>query len=95
MAKLIVLKVNLSLVNKDRLFKGAKGTYLDLVLRLNDEPNQYGDHGMITQGVSKEMRAAGVRGAILGNAKIMADLQEKPAAAKPVVEEDLSDDLPF
>ena len=95
MAKLIVLKVNLSLVNKDRLFKGAKGTYLDLVLRLNDEPNQYGDHGMITQGVSKEMRAAGVRGAILGNAKIMADLQEKPAAAKAVIEEDLSDDLPF
>ena len=95
MAKLIVLKVNLSLVNKDQLFKGAKGTYLDLVLRLNDEPNQYGDHGMITQGVSKEMRAAGVRGAILGNAKIMADLQEKPAAAKAVIEEDLSDDLPF
>lgn len=95
MAKLIVLKVNLSAVNKEQLFKGAKGTYLDLVLRLNDEPNQYGDHGMITQGVSKEMRAAGVRGAILGNAKIMADLQEKSAAAKPVVEEDLSDDLPF
>ena len=95
MAKLIVLKVNLSSVNKEQLFKGAKGTYLDLVLRLNDEPNQYGDHGMVTQGVSKEMRAAGVRGAILGNAKIMADLQEKPAAAKQVVDEDLSDDLPF
>ena len=95
MAKLIVLKVNLSSVNKEQLFKGAKGTYLDLVLRLNDEPDQYGNNGMITQGVSKEMRAAGVRGAILGNAKIMADLQEKPAAAKPVVEEDLSDDLPF
>jgi hypothetical protein len=95
MAKLIVIKINALLIDKAHLFKGAKGTYLDLVLRLNDEPNQYGDHGMVTQGVSKEMRAAGVRGAILGNAKIMADLTEKPAAAKAVIEEDLSDDLPF
>jgi hypothetical protein len=95
MAKLIVIKINASLIDKAHLFKGAKGTYLDLVLRLSDEADQYGNHGMITQGVSKEMRAAGVRGAILGNAKIMADLTEKPATAKAVIEEDLSDDLPF
>lgn len=95
MGKLIIIKINASLIDKAHLFKGAKGTYLDLVVQLKDEPNQYGDHGMVTQGVSKEMRAAGVRGAILGNAKIMADLQEKPAAAKAVIEEDLSDDLPF
>ena len=95
MGKLIIIKINASLIDKAHLFKGAKGTYLDLVVQLKDEADQYGNHGMVTQGVSKEMRAAGVRGAILGNAKIMADLQEKPPAAKQVVEEDLSDDLPF
>jgi len=93
MGKFVVIKINVSAIEKEHLYKGAKGTYLDLAVRLNDEPDKYGHHGMVTQGISKELRAAGVRGAILGNAKIIGDVEQKAAA--PKVEIDLSDDLPF
>ena len=92
MGQLVILKVNLSSVNKDHLFKGEKGIYLDVVLHLNDTPDQYGNHGMITQGITKELRASGVRGAILGNAKITGETQTK--AQRPPTNEDLND-LPF
>ena len=92
MGKLVVLKVNLSSVNKEHLFKGEKGIYLDLVLHINDTPDQYGNHGMITQGITKELRAAGVRGAILGNAKIIGETQTKEQ--RPPTNDDL-DGLPF
>jgi hypothetical protein len=48
---------------------------------------------MITQGITKELRASGVRGAILGNAKIVAETSPKPKPT-PVTNEDL-DGLPF
>ena len=34
------------------------------------EADQYGNHGMITQDVSKEEKDSGVKGAILGNTKV-------------------------
>ena len=67
---IIRLKIDVTKIDKARLFKGKKGTYLDATLFLNDEPGQYGDNGMITQDVSKEEREQGVKGAILGNATI-------------------------
>jgi hypothetical protein len=93
MGQLVVLKINLSSVDKAHLFKGEKGIYLDVVLHLNDVPDQYGNHGMMTQGITKELRAAGVKGAILGNAKIVAETSPKPKPT-PVTNEDL-DGLPF
>jgi hypothetical protein len=47
---------------------------------------------MITQGITKELRASGVRGAILGNAKIVGETQTK--AQQPPTNDDL-DGLPF
>lgn len=99
MSKIIALKIDVSKIDKARLFKGQKGTYLDAVLFLNDEPGQYGDHGMITQSVSKEERESGVQGAILGNARILSsksptsESSEAVKAAESLSEE--SDDLPF
>lgn len=64
---MITGKIDVSKIDKSKLFKGEKGTYLDIILI--ETPNgQYGDY-MIAQSVSKEERAAGVKGAILGNAK--------------------------
>ena len=93
MGQLVVLKINLSSVDKTHLFKGEKGIYLDVVLHLNDVPDQYGNHGMLTQGITKELRAAGVKGAILGNAKIVGETSPKPKPMPPSME-DLND-LPF
>ena len=83
MPKLISLKIDVTKINKKRLYQGAKGTYLDATLYLIDEPDEYGNYGMITEGVTKEERENGVKGVILGNAKVLKDFgkdeQKKPA----------------
>lgn len=72
MAKVgVSLKIDVSKIEKNRLYKGQKGTYLDATVFIDlDELDQYGNSGMITQNVSKEERQNNVRGAILGNAKV-------------------------
>lgn len=72
MAKVgISLKIDVTKIDKARLFKGQKGTYLDATVFVDlGEADQYGNHGMITQDVSKEERQAGTRGEILGNCKV-------------------------
>jgi hypothetical protein len=74
--KVISLKIDVSKIDKSKLFKGEKGTYLDAVVFLNDEKDQYGNNGMITQSVSKEEREKGGKGVILGNAKIVSQLSK-------------------
>ena len=69
---MITAKINVCLIDKNRLFKGKEKDgkvpqYLDLVL-IETPNNQYGDF-MVCQSVSKEERANGIKGAILGNAK--------------------------
>ena len=56
------------MIDKKRLVMGEKGLYCDI--SLIETPNsKYGDDYMIVQKVSKEEWEAGIRGAILGNAK--------------------------
>ena len=67
----IGIKLNLSKVDKQRLFKGEKGIYLDLTTFIDtDNIDQYGDNGFISQSVSKEERANNMQGAIVGNCKV-------------------------
>ena len=103
---IIRLKIDVTKIDKSRLFQGKKGTYLDATLFLSDEPGQFGDNGMITQDVSKEEREAGTRGEILGNATIMtprgsARPQSRPATTQADVdkkweaEDAEQDEIPF
>ena len=65
------LKINVSKIDKARLFSGQKGTYLDATIFVElAELDQYGNSGMITQDVTKEEKAQGVKGNILGNGKV-------------------------
>jgi hypothetical protein len=90
----IALKIDVSKIEKARLFKGEKGTYLDAIVFLNDTADQYGNNGMIVQSVTKEEKAKGVKGPILGNAKIVggaAPAAQTPATSTPAP----VDNLPF
>jgi hypothetical protein len=65
------IKIDVMKIDKALLYKGAKGTYLDATVFIDpDNPGQYGDHGMITQDISKEARDAGEKGPILGNVEV-------------------------
>jgi hypothetical protein len=67
----VSLKIDVSKIDKSRLFKGEKGTYLDATVFVDvDQLDQYGNSGMITQDVSKDEKQQGVKGNILGNCKV-------------------------
>jgi hypothetical protein len=53
MSKLINAKINLGKIKDDLLYVGEKGTYLDLSIWLNDDPDQYGNHLSIQQTTKK------------------------------------------
>ena len=80
MAKIgISIKIDVTKIEKARLFSGSKGTYLDLTTFIDtDNEGQYGDHGFISQSVSKEEREQGVKTPILGNCKVFfSDIQQE------------------
>ena len=67
----VSLKIDVSKIEKARLFKGAKGNYLDATVFIDlDQLDQYDNSGMITQDVKKEEKDSGVKGPILANCKL-------------------------
>lgn len=87
----IVIKLDVTKIDKTKLFKGEKGTYLDVVL-IETPNNEYGNSHMAVQGVTKEERDAGVKGAVLGNAKTLGG-GSPSRPARPATKQD--DDIPF
>ena len=95
--KIILGKMDVTKIDKARLFKGAKGTYLDFALMEHDQPDQYGNDFMVVQSVSKEERLKGVKGAILGNGKYAGGKPARPAqqATASTSVAPPEDDVPF
>ena len=78
---MISISINVSKIDKDRLFQGKQGQYLDAVL-IETPNSEYGDY-MVVESVSKEERLAGTKGTIIGNGKIITTgtpRQEAPPA---------------
>ena len=92
----ISININVSKIDKTRLFQGKKGTYMELTTYIDPEnPGQYGDHGFISQSTTKEEREAGTQTPILGNCKVFF-VEEGQAAPAPVSEAaEFDDDIPF
>lgn len=97
MAKLIGLKIDVTKITKEKLFKGAKGTYLDVTIALNDELDAYGNNVSVWEKCDKEETKN-----YLGNGKVFWSSDGKlPTAKKEEVhnaepiKEDERDDLPF
>ncbi len=95
MARTITASINLSKIDKSKLIKGQKGTYLNLVLFVNDEPDQFNNNVAIAQSQTKEERDGGAKTNYLGNGKTN-DMQQKEVKSEsiPVIAEQ-DDDLPF
>lgn len=79
---MIVLKIDVTKIDKNHLFQGKSGKYLDAALV--DKPNDFGDDGFISQSVSKDARAKGEKGPIIGNWRhVGGSAKQKPAEPKP------------
>ena len=86
MAKVgVSVKIDVTKIDKARLFKGEKGTYLDLTTFIDlDNQDDYGNNGFIAHSVNQEEREQGVKGDILGNVKVFyrTDNASNPTVAK-------------
>ena len=98
----INVRIDVTKIDKSRLYKGAKGTYLDLTTFVDTvEQDQYENNGFISQSQTKEERDAGQKTPILGNVKVFyTDGDSAPSntgKVKQVMQEAdfLEDDIPF
>ena len=98
MAKLMKLSIDVTKITKSRLYKGKKGTYLDLVVELKDQDDQFGNNVAAWEGQTEEERKAKNDRNFLGNGKVIWDSEgkkeEAPAQEAPGGNDE-PDDLPF
>lgn len=92
MSKVITASIDVTKIDKSKLIKGEKGTYLNLAI-IETPNSEYNTH-MIVQSISKEEREAGKEGAILGGAKRWEGISNTQQQA-PQQDEQVGDDLPF
>ena len=94
------VRIDVTKIDKSRLYKGAKGTYLDLTTCVDtEEQDQYENNGFISQSTTKEEREANVQTPILGNVKVFYTDGSTPSSS-PVQQggmslEELDEDVPF
>jgi hypothetical protein len=106
MSAIINFSINLEKIDKTKIIKGKKGSYLNLTVFANDE-TKYENNASIAQSQSQEEReaskASGVYPPYLGNGKVVyvsdsgvtvADKSEAPQEST-AAEVELTDDLPF
>jgi len=79
---MINVRINVSKIDKEKLYHGAKGVYLNVCL-IETPNNEYGNDYIAIQELPKEERDAGARGAVLGNAKKLVPLEERQSAKPP------------
>jgi len=99
MSVLMRVKLNLSKIDKSKIFEGKKGKYVDITIALNDEKDEYGNN------VAAFMQDKGEDKNYLGNGRVVwADtpqFEDRLDEAKEQTEEmkkglaEPDDDLPF
>jgi hypothetical protein len=96
------IKIDVTKIDKEALYRGAKGTYLTLTVWPNkDGEDQYGNHASVKQDLGKDRRDE--KAPFIGNARIIqrrnapqSKPQELPAKAKTLYEEiNDADEIPF
>tara|TARA_R110002167_G_scaffold190373_3_gene392698 strand:+ start:10863 stop:11180 length:318 start_codon:yes stop_codon:yes gene_type:complete len=71
MASIIKANINLNDIPKEKIYKGKKGSYLPIVITINDEVDNYGNQGPVIVEQSKEEREAKGPKVYLGNVKVV------------------------
>ncbi len=104
MSKLISISIDVTKIDKARLYKGEKGTYLNADLWINDEPDKFGNDGSISMAQSKEEREAKVPKIYIGKGKKVLGWDGEAPKPKPAApaqryagrqQDDNGDDIPF
>jgi hypothetical protein len=99
MKQTIDISMDVTKIDKTALYESPKTgkKYLSISVLIREEKDQYGYDGFVVQKISKERKAAGEKGPILGNAKIMDWDAPKPSSTPQIVGNNDDDDseIPF
>ena len=71
MASIVSANIDLTKIDKSKIYEGKKGKYYPVTIVLNDEPGQYGDSGYIQTEQTKEERDNKAPKSYLGNVKVV------------------------
>jgi hypothetical protein len=73
MKQTIDISLDTSKIDKTALYESPKNgkKYLSVTVLIREEKDKYGYDGFVVQKISKERKAAGEKGPILGNCKIV------------------------
>jgi hypothetical protein len=71
MASIISGNINLSKIDKSKVYEGKKGKYYPVTVVINNEVGEYGDSGYIMTEQTKEQREAKEQKSYLGNVKVV------------------------
>ena len=94
MKQTIDISLDTSKIDKTALYESPKNgkKYLNISVLIREEKDQYGYDGFVVQKISKERKAAGEKGPILGNCKIVDWEAQKPGFVKQTLQPDKWDD---
>ena len=100
MSAIVNFSINVEDIDKSKLIKGKKGSYLNLTMSLNDE-TKFGNNASVSVSQSKEEREAKEAKTYLGNGKVVwmsdagvtvAEREEEMSTSTSAASQD---DLPF
>ncbi len=101
MAGIVQASINLNAIDKSKIIEGKKGKYLPITITVNDEVDQFGNHGPVCIQQTKEEREAKVPKTYLGNVKVVWTngtfpdrVTDGQPQAKPQPQQ-VEEDLPF
>jgi len=77
MSTIINASLDLTKIEKSKIIKGKKGSYINVTMFVNDEVDQYGNNASIIISQTKEEREAKAPRVYLGNGKTVGNGQPK------------------
>jgi len=94
--KPIKLKINVTKILKEHLYKGEKGVYLNCVVwPVKDGVDQYGNTHSVQQDIPKEVRDAGTKAPYIGEMRIETAISHAPTTEAAPTADDGGSDVPF
>ena len=101
MAGIVQASINLNAIDKSKIIEGKKGKYLPITITVNDEVDQFGNHGPVCIQQTKEEREAKVPKTYLGNVKVVwtnGNFPDRVTDGQPQAKpqpQQVEEDLPF
>jgi hypothetical protein len=71
MSKLITLSIDVTKINKEKLYKGTKGVYLNVDCWIDEDADEDWKKVSLNQSLSKEEREAKEKKTFIGNGKLV------------------------